>query len=87
MEIRLLHQNILLRDANDCSNLYVGLAQRQVVNSESINVMFLLAGHPPTMPPPTMPFGAVPGGMNPFARGAQPSHHMRFPLQPSYQPQ
>ncbi|VDN04784.1 unnamed protein product [Thelazia callipaeda] len=38
--------------------------------------------HPPAGPPPTMPFGA-PGAPNPFARGTQPSHHMRFPLQPS----
>uniref|UniRef100_A0A0R3S549 PB1 domain-containing protein n=1 Tax=Elaeophora elaphi TaxID=1147741 RepID=A0A0R3S549_9BILA len=42
------------------------------------------AAHPPTGLPPTMPFGAgAPGAPNPFARGTQPLHHMRFPLQPS----
>ncbi|CAG9529749.1 unnamed protein product [Cercopithifilaria johnstoni] len=40
--------------------------------------------HPLTGLPPTMTFGAaVPGAPNPFARGTQSSHHMRFPLQPS----
>lgn len=34
--------------------------------------------------PPTMTFGAAaPGAPNPFARGTQPLHHTRFPLQPS----
>lgn len=40
--------------------------------------------HPSTGLPPTMTFGATaPGAPNPFARGTQPLHHMRFPLQPS----
>ncbi|VDK86663.1 unnamed protein product [Litomosoides sigmodontis] len=42
------------------------------------------SAHPPTGLPPTMTFGtAAPGAPNPFARGTQPLHHMRFPLQPS----
>ncbi|EFO20134.2 hypothetical protein LOAG_08357 [Loa loa] len=39
--------------------------------------------HPPIGLPPTMPFGTAAGAPNPFARGTQPLHHMRFPLQPS----
>uniref|UniRef100_A0A915PTR2 PB1 domain-containing protein n=1 Tax=Setaria digitata TaxID=48799 RepID=A0A915PTR2_9BILA len=42
------------------------------------------SAHPPTSVPPAVPFGgAAPGAPNPFARGTQPLHHMRFPLQPS----
>ncbi|KAM3721766.1 Protein tfg-1 [Dirofilaria immitis] len=48
-------------------------------NSPAASIM-----HPPTGLPPTMPFAsAAPGAPNPFARGTQPLHHMRFPLQPS----
>lgn len=42
------------------------------------------SAHPPTGLPPAMTFGTTaPGAPNPFARGTQPLHHMRFPLQPS----